>query len=125
MKLVRPLLVIVLFLSFYSVTSQENDGYDYKVYLKEYRLKSISKEEFLKLDSITIEPKSYRDFRYTIIVTGSGKPLQFITRYGTKIDDKVKEWVKERDTSIVAIDEIMFFGKGGARIYPPIVISVK
>lgn len=100
---------------------QEKNNINYKVYFKEYGLKSITKEDFLKLDSITIEPKYRGIFDYTIVVTGGGKPLQYLIKSGTKIDPKVREWVKERDTCSVALDELRLDG----RIYPPVVISVK
>lgn len=117
-------LVMFLITMSYAVVAQ-NKYRDCKVYIKEDGLKSISKEEFLKLDSITVEPRNYGVFQHIIIVTGGGRPLQFLSSMGTKINPKVKEWIKERDSCIVSIDEIRFWGEGGTRISAPVVISVK
>jgi hypothetical protein len=125
MSQIKKCTFLLMLLSVISYVAIAQSNYrPYKVYIKEEGLKSISKEEFLKLDNITVEPKNYYYFTFTIIVAGCGKPIQYVMTKGTKIDSKVKEWVMERDSCTISLDEIKVYNNG-YWVIPPIVFSVK
>lgn len=123
-QLKRYTFLIVLLIAISLAVRSQSINRPYKVYIKEEGLKSISKEEFLKLDSVTVEPKNYYYFTFTIIVADGKGWYKYVMTKGTKIDSKVKEWVKERDSCTISLDEIKVYNNGEWRI-PPVVISVQ
>lgn len=89
---------------------------------------SITKEEFLKLDSLIIDPKDSRWFEYTIVITGKRKNLEFRQSKGPviKLDSQIKQWVKETDDCVISIDEVrVLWFKEGDKRYPPVMIFIK
>ncbi|QEC66430.1 DUF4827 domain-containing protein [Panacibacter ginsenosidivorans] len=102
MPLKKLIFLVVLLIAANCAVKSQSLNKTFKVYIKENGLKSISKEEFLKLDSVTVEPKNYYHFTFTIIVTDGKGWFQYVMTKGTKIDPKVKEWyAKEIAVSLV------------------------
>ena len=89
------------------------------MFIKEPGLKSISKEEFFKVDSLTIIPSTYKIYEYTLIISGAGKTPKYVIWKGSKLKPELKEWVKDCDSCVVSIDEIKVLDNEGNKLMLP------
>ncbi len=90
-------------------------------YLVKPGLKTMTREQFLKADTLCLTCNNCKVYSFTIVVTGPAKPPLFCYRQvvNNKILEDIRNAVMSSDSATVTIDEIRIIENGKMKDLPP------